>query len=344
MRDEKRYFLKNSDMFKEMQKSKLSYCCYDKEHYDGHFDIVVEDYSLITPNMISQWFLKKNSGDNVIIRVMTYDHIKKDIEQDRKRFFQKGDILNLQELRMPPFRQFKIMKADAEKCIDEFASNIEKIDEYNLEILKLKSRINNDDRGIRANKLNKVKQEPFKKDKVACKEEVENYKEKIKQLCSLFSREIIEHSEEVVRSHWSGETIETGHFDISQGKLSEGLVIQIMMLVSKYAKSGNWASYTFRDDMESGALLQLCDTALKFEEVKGNNVFAYLTSIVTNKFTAILNSEKNQRKIKSRLMQDAGYDPTYNEQIDYEMSNKLSDELIMDDIEEDEEETNQDLQ
>lgn len=341
MRDEKKYFLKNSDMYKEMQKSKLTYCCYDKEHYDGHFDIVVEDYSLITPNMIQQWFAKKNSGDNVIIRVMTDEHVK-DHETNGE--------LNLQELRMPPFKQFKITKENAQKCLDEFMSNEEKIEEYNLEILKLKSRINNDDRGIRSNKLNKVKQEPFKKDKLECKEKINEYKNKIKVLCNDFSKEVIKHSEEVVRSHWSGDTIETGHFDISQGKLTEGLVIQIMMLVSKYAKSGNWASYTFRDDMESAALLQLCDTALKFEEVKGNNVFAYLTSIASNKFTAILNSEKTQRKIKSKLMQKAGYDATFNEQIEYEFRNRLAEELedldndMKNDNDDDEDEFSQDLQ
>ena len=58
---------------------------------------------------------------------------------------------------------------------------------------------------------------------------------------------------------------------------------------------------------------------LTFEEVKGNNVFAYLTQIASNRFTYILNTEKNQRKIKSKLMQQAGYNATYNEQVDFEM-------------------------
>jgi DNA-directed RNA polymerase specialized sigma subunit len=129
----------------------------------------------------------------------------------------------------------------------------------------------------------------------------------------------MKYGKEILRSHWSGDSIETGHFYISQGTLSEGLVIMIMQLVSKYARSGNWASYTFRDDMESAAMLQLYDTALKFEEVKGNNVFAYLTQIASNRFTYILNTEKNQRKIKSKLMQQAVYNATYNEQVDFEM-------------------------
>lgn len=342
MRDEKKYFLKNADMFNEMQKSKLSYCCYDKEHYDGHFDIVVEDYSLITPNIIRQWFQKKNSGDNVIIRVMTYEHIKDELMKDKKKWFQKNDQLNLQELKLAPFKQFKISKENAMKCLDDYASAEEQIQHINDEILLLKSRVNNADRGIRANKLNKLKQDPYKAEKKSCKEKIQELKDKIRELCSQFYKEIIKNSEEVVRSHWSGDTIETGHFDISQGKLSEGLVVQIIMLVSRYAKSGNWASYTFRDEMESATLLQLFETALKFEETKSDNVFAYFTTIASNRFTYILNKEKDQRMIKSKLMQMAGYDATYNEQVEYELKNRLMDEMEDELQEDDDDEVNQD--
>ena len=94
MRDETRYFLKNADMYREMQKSKLSYCCYDKENYDGHFDLIVEDYSLITPNALKAYFGKRNSGDSVIIRVMTDEHIL----DEYKKYDSKGK-LNLQDLK-----------------------------------------------------------------------------------------------------------------------------------------------------------------------------------------------------------------------------------------------------
>lgn len=342
MRDEKRYFLKNADMYNEMQKSKLSYCCYDKEHYDGHFDIVVEDYSLITPNIIKEWFNKKNSGDNVVIRVFTSEHIQDVIEKEPKKYLLKDNKLNLQVLRLEPFKQFMITKEKALQCLDEFLDGEEKIQHYNDEILLVKSRYNNAQRGIRANKLNKIKQGPYKVERDECKAKLQEYKDSIKNLCNEFSRNIIKNSTEVARSHWSGDSIETGHFDISQGKLSEGLVVQIMMLVSRYAKSGNWASYTFRDEMESATLLQLCDTALKFEEYKGKNVFAYFTAIAANRFTHVLNCEKNQRKIKSKLMQNAGYDATYGEQVEYEYQNRLMDE-IEDELEETDLDSNQDL-
>lgn len=322
MRDEKRYFLKNSALYEEMQKSKLTYCCYDKENYDGHFNIIVEDYSMITPNVLKSYFNKKNSGDNVIIRVITDEHVKE---------FEKNGELNLQDFKMMPFKHFLFNKEDVIKCLEENTSNEEKIKEISQKIESLKEIIKENDKSIRFNKLNKIKQEPYKLKNKELKEEISTLKDEIKELSKHFSESLMTYGKEVLRSHWSGDSIETGHFDVSQGSLSEGLVIMIMMLVSKYARSGNWASYTFRDDMESAALLQLCDTALKFEETKGNNVFAYLTQIASNKFTAILNAEKTQRKIKSKLMQKAGYDATYNEQIDFEMKLRAEELGLSDD-------------
>ena len=321
MRDETRYYLKNSDMYKEMQKSKLSYCCYNKENYDGHFDLIVEDYQMITPNMLKAYFNKRNSGDSVVIRVMTDEHI---IEEYKK--YDSTGKLNLSELKMYPFKHYQFSKEYVMKCLEENSFNEDLIKEKEHQIEKIKDIIKENDKIIRLNKLNKIKQEPYKIKNKGYKEELLIIKDEIKDLSKHFSKEIMKYGKEILRSHWSGDSIETGHFDISQGTLSEGLVIMIMQLVSKYARSGNWASYTFRDDMESAAMLQLYDTALKFEEAKGNNVFAYLTQIATNRFTAILNTEKTQRKIKSRLMQEAGYNATYNEQIDYEMKLKAEEE------------------
>lgn len=337
MRDENRYYLKNADMYREMQKSKLSYCCYDKENYDGHFDLIVENELMITPNMLKTYFNKKNSGDNVIIRIMTEEHIP----EEEKVYESKGK-LNLSKFKMYPFKHFIFKKDDVEKVLEEnqISNNEEKIRNIDIEINKIKNEIKENDRYIRSNKLFKEKQLPYKEKNKKLEEKVFELKSEIKDLTQQFSKNVMKYGKEILRSHWSGDSIETGHFDISQGRLSEGLVIMIMMLVSKYARSSNWASYTFRDDMESAAILQLYDTALKFEEIKGTNVFAYLTQTTSNRFTYILNSEKNQRKIKSKLMQQAGYNPTYNEQIDFEMKNRLAEENYIeenDELEESEE-------
>ena len=127
---------------------------------------------------------------------------------------------------------------------------------------------------------------------------------------------------EVLRSHWSGDTIETGHFDVEQGRMTDNLAHMIILLVEQYARKGNWNRYTYLDDMKSSALVHLYDVALKFNEYKTNNPFAYLTTCMSMKFTATLNSEAVQRSIKSKLLQKLGYDPTFGEQIDEEFDNK----------------------
>lgn len=329
MRDEKKYYLKNSDMYKEMQKSKLSYCCYDKENYDGHFDLIVEDYQMITPNILRTYFNKRNSGDSVIIRVMTDEHIDESIKK-----YDSSGKLNLTLFKMFPFKHFQFSKEDVMKCLEENTSNEELIKEKEQKINLIENNIKENNKFIRLNKLNKIKQEPYKIKNKELKEESLNIKDEIKELSKQFSKSLIKYGKEILRSHWSGDSIETGHFDVSQGNLSEGLVIMIMMLVTKYARSSNWASYTFRDDMESAAMLHLYDNALKFEETKGNNVFAYLTQFATNRFTYILNMEKKQRSIKSKLMQEAGYNATYNEQIDYEMKMRAEELELNNDSEE----------
>lgn len=316
MQNEKRYFLKNSNLLEEVHKSKLTYCCYEKPEY-GQYDIICEDYNLITPNIMNDFFKKNPNNSYIIIRVMTNEHVLP---------YCKNGKVNLQELKMSPFKHFLIDKDDFEKTFENFGSNLNKIDELNLKISNLKEKIKDNNRNIRLNQQTKDKQIPFKENNKLCKENIENLTNEIKKLSETFSTDILKDAKEVLRSHWKGDTIESGHFDISQGRLSDGLVYMIIMLVDQFAKSGNWSGYTYLDDMKGSALVHLCDVALKFEESKSNNVFSYLTQVASNKFTATLNSEKTQRRIKSKLMQEIGYNPTFNEQLEEEFKNILYDD------------------
>lgn len=316
MQNEKRYFLKNSNLLEEVHKSKLTYCCYEKPEY-GQYDIICEDYNLITPNIMNDFFKKNPNSSYIIIRVMTNEHVLP---------YCKNGKVNLQELKMSPFKHFLIDKDDFEKTFENFGSNLNKIDELNLKISNLKEKIKDNNRNIRLNQQTKDKQIPFKENNKLCKENIENLTNEIKKLSETFSTDILKDAKEVLRSHWKGDTIESGHFDIYQGRLSDGLVYMIIMLVDQFAKSGNWSGYTYLDDMKGSALVHLCDVALKFEESKSNNVFSYLTQVASNKFTATLNSEKTQRRIKSKLMQEIGYNPTFNEQLEEEFKNILYDD------------------
>ncbi len=313
---EKKYFLKNSNLLEEVHKSKLTYCCYENEEY-GNYDIICDDYTLITPNILLHFFQKHPNKNHIIIRVMTDEHV---IEHC------KNNKINLQELKMSPFKHFLVKKEDFEKVYEDYGNNLSTIQELNRDIDDLKEEIKNHNKNIRYYQLEKDKQEPFKESVLLCKSKIKEHIEKIKQLSESFSLELMKFSLEVLRSHWNGKSIEDGYFDVSQGKLTDGLVYMIIMLVDQYAKSGNWVGYTYLEDMKGSALVHLCDVALKFEESKSNNVFSYFTQIASNKFKATLNLEKIQSKIKSQMLQDVGYNATFNEQ-----TNELFKNILYDD-------------
>ena len=320
--NEKRYFLKNANLLEEINNSKITYCCYTNKEYTT-YDIICDGYSLVTPNVIDAFFNKNKERDYIVIRVATDEHIIPFIKS-------KNGKVNLQDIKMSPFKHFLLTKEDFIKVFENSGGSATLIDEKNEKIKLIKEQIKDNNRNIRFNKLNKELQIPYKEFNAKCEEEIKQLIEDIKNLSEDFSNKIRDKMTEVLRSHWKGDTIEEGDFCITHGRLTNDLVYMMMMLVDQFAKSGNWSGYTYLDDMKSSAIVQLCDVVLKFEEKKSSNPFAYLTQIVSMKFTATLNSEKIQRKIKSIMLQDMGYDPTFNEQTEEEFKYRMEEWLSQD--------------
>ena len=92
-------------------------------------------------------------------------------------------------------------------------------------------------------------------------------------------------------SHWKGG-FQNGHFSMTHGKVTNKLAMMYMKLCQRYGSRGNWRGYTYNDEMQSQALLQLSQIGLQFDESKSANPFAYYTAAITNSFTRILNVEK----------------------------------------------------
>jgi hypothetical protein len=74
------------------------------------------------------------------------------------------------------------------------------------------------------------------------------------------------------------------------GRLTDTLGLLIYQLVTNYSRKPNWMGYTYKDDMIGFALEQAIPAALKFDERKTSNPFAFLT---TNTFYAF---EKVRKK------------------------------------------------
>lgn len=126
---------------------------------------------------------------------------------------------------------------------------------------------------------------------------------------------------EVLRSHWIGG-FGNGSFSCTHGKMTEKLAKMIIMMCEKYSMKGNWRGYSFLEDMKSAAILQLTDAGLKFNEKFTLNPFAYYTTTINRAFISVLNSEKKNHEIRDDILQDNGYMPSINRQIENELEQK----------------------
>ena len=87
-----------------------------------------------------------------------------------------------------------------------------------------------------------------------------------------------------------------------------------MKLCERYGTRANWRGYTYNDEMQSQALMQLSQIGLQFDESKSDNPFAYYTAAITNSFTRILNIEKKNQAIRDDLLEYNNMMPSFTRQ------------------------------
>lgn len=120
---------------------------------------------------------------------------------------------------------------------------------------------------------------------------------------------------EVARSHWVNG-LENGWFAPNEGAITHRLADMFMKLAERYSTKPGWRSYTYRDEMIADALVQFSAVALKFNESKSNNPFAYYTQMIKNSFIGRLNSEKKSRTLRDNLLVQGGAMPSFTAQLD----------------------------
>lgn len=97
-----------------------------------------------------------------------------------------------------------------------------------------------------------------------------------------------------------------------QGQITEALAKMLMTLTRKYAQRPCFSSYTYKEDMISEALANLCKNALKFNPDKSSNPFSFYTTCINNSFLHFLNVEKKHRRTRDQLLIDIGENPSFN--------------------------------
>jgi hypothetical protein len=118
----------------------------------------------------------------------------------------------------------------------------------------------------------------------------------------------------VGKSHWKGP-IDTGKFSKDHGRITEELGKMFLKLSERYAQRSNWRGYTYRDEMEASAILQLTYVGLRFNEAKSANPFAYYTAAVNNSFCRVLNTEKRSQNIRDDILEMNGFNPSFSRQM-----------------------------
>lgn len=94
------------------------------------------------------------------------------------------------------------------------------------------------------------------------------------------------------------------------GRITNELAKMFMLIAERYSFKSNFAGYSFRDDMVSFALINLCANGLKFDPEKSNNPFAFYTTAIHNSFLQYMAHERNHRDIRDQLIIESGAIPS----------------------------------
>ena len=97
-------------------------------------------------------------------------------------------------------------------------------------------------------------------------------------------------------------------------RMTDRLAHMLQTLALRYGRKGNFANYTYNEDMQAYAMMMLVRTWNSFNPAKSQNPFAFFTQCIKNSFIQFLNQEKRQRDIRDSKLVDQGLDPSYSYQ------------------------------
>lgn len=103
-------------------------------------------------------------------------------------------------------------------------------------------------------------------------------------------------------------------------QMSPKLAKMLTLLCARYASRPQYSGYTYNDDMQSYALMQIVKTWWKFNEELSDNPFSYYTRCYERSFKQFLNQEKKHRNIRDELLLSSGMAPSHTYLTEYEQS------------------------
>ena len=291
MAKRKKNYLNNKDMLKEIHLSKISYCSFLNKAEDNQQDFIVESKEDIFSTRNVE--IGKDDEGNVIMGDVAVIGLAR-----------QARAIRLTKLEIP---------TDVEDVKDEdIVFRVMTIEHIPL-VPKKKS------------KAALAKAEKAKKSAALFDELIESDDEikptddviMIPMRCgfpAFFHYRLIEGELKLVgKSHWKGD-LETGSFNKDHGRTTDNLAMMYIKLCERYGTRSNWRGYTYNDEMQGQALLQLSQIGLQFNEMKSQNPFAYYTAAVTNSFTRVLLIEKKMQNIRDDILEANGLSPSWTRQ------------------------------
>lgn len=296
-------YLNNKDILKEIHKSKITYSVYESAYYQDYDGIVslpldgCASAEIIIPLLLNDEFLSEAKQKHIerlllpndtevkltdlVFRIMTYDHIPqvfKPVSLDTNRPVKKRPSKKSQK--SPNKLVFEqLFSSDFEiEVVDKMIENIESLDEQIEEYVGFE----------------KVNFAPYQH--------------------VIFTDESHTNLKCVGKSHWTGDLV-SGKFCPDKGQMTPTFAKMLLLLCQRIGTKFNWRGYTYVEDMQSSAALKLVQVALKFNEAKSQNPFAFYTTIINNEFMKILNEEKTAQSIRDDLLELNGLNPSWTRQM-----------------------------
>lgn len=99
---------------------------------------------------------------------------------------------------------------------------------------------------------------------------------------------------------------------LEQDKMTNLLAEMLLTLCKNYARSGKYIGYSYNEDMQGYAMMMLMRTWRGFNPDRGSNPFAFYTQCIKNSFIQYLNVERDQRKLRDKLLISQGLNPSFN--------------------------------
>lgn len=94
------------------------------------------------------------------------------------------------------------------------------------------------------------------------------------------------------------------------GRVTDELARMFIKITERYSKKSNFVGYSFREDMVSVALINLCVNGLKFNANDYDNPFAFYTTMIHRSFLQYMADEKKHRNIRDELILEIGANPS----------------------------------